>query len=125
MVNDAKGFEEEDRKKREEIELRNMADTAIYQAEKTLKDGGDRIDAADRSGIEAAVADLKKALDDNDTEGMKMGLDRLTEAVYGATQKMYAKAQASREQAQAGPKEAGGASGEKVQDADFEVKDDA
>ncbi|MDD1634462.1 MAG: molecular chaperone DnaK [Methanomicrobiales archaeon] len=125
MVNDAKGFEEEDRKKREEIELRNMADTAIYQAEKTLKDGGDRIDAADRSGIEAAVADLKKALDDNDTEGMKKGLDRLTEAVYGATQKMYAKAQASREQAQAGPKETGGASGEKVQDADFEVKDDA
>ncbi|MDD1654637.1 MAG: molecular chaperone DnaK, partial [Methanomicrobiales archaeon] len=124
MVNDAKGFEEEDRKKREEIELRNMVDTAIYQAEKTLKDAGDKIDAADRSGIESAVADLRKALDANDTDGMKKGLDRLTEAVYGVTQKMYAKAQASREQAQAGPKEAGGASGENVQDADFEVKDE-
>jgi molecular chaperone DnaK len=124
MVNEAKGFEEEDRKKREEIELRNMADTAIYQAEKTLKDGGDRIEPADRSSIEGAVADLRKALDGNESEGMKKGLDRLTEAVYGVTQKMYAKAQASREQSQAGPKETGGASGEKVVDADFEVKDE-
>jgi molecular chaperone DnaK len=124
MVNEAKGFEEEDRKKREEIELRNMADTAIYQAEKTLKDGGDRIEPADRSSIEGAVADLRKALDGNDNEGMKKGLDRLTEAVYGVSQKMYAKAQASREHSQAGPKETGGASGEKVVDADFEVKDE-
>jgi molecular chaperone DnaK len=125
MVNDAKGFEEEDRKKREEIELHNMADTAIYQAEKTLKDAGDKIDAADRSGIEAAAGDLRKAMDGNDTEGMKKGLDRLTEAVYGATQKMYAKAQAAREQAQARPSGSGGATDEKVVDADFEVKDDA
>ncbi|MDD1653259.1 MAG: molecular chaperone DnaK [Methanomicrobiales archaeon] len=125
MVNEAKGFEEEDRKKREEIELHNMADTAIYQAEKTLKDAGDKIETADRSGIEAAVADLRKAMDANETEGMKKGLDRLTEAVYGVTQKMYAKAQTAREQAQAGPSGGGGAGGEKVVDADFEVKDDA
>ncbi|MDD1656561.1 MAG: Hsp70 family protein, partial [Methanomicrobiales archaeon] len=125
MVNEAKGFEEEDRKKREEIELHNMADTAIYQAEKTLKDAGDKIESADRSGIEAAADNLRKAMDANDTEGMKKGLDRLTEAVYGVTQKMYAKAQAAREQAQAGPAGSGGATDEKVVDADFEVKDDA
>jgi len=125
MVNDAKGFEEEDRKKREEIELRNMADSAIYQAEKTLKDAGDRIDAADRAGIESAVGDLRKALDANDPDGMKKELERLTEAVYGVTQKMYAKAQAARQEGQAGPAGSGGTSDEKVVDADYEVKDDA
>lgn len=121
MVDDSKKFEEEDRKKREEIEVRNTADTAVYTAEKTLKESKDKIAADDQKKIEDAVAALKTSLEGDDVEEIKKKMEELTEAVYAVTAKLYQEAQ----KAQA---EAGAAGAEKtddnVVDADFDVKDE-
>jgi molecular chaperone DnaK len=116
MMGDAKQFEDEDRKKREEIELRNTADTAVFTAERALKDARDMIDASERQTIESAIADLKKALEGDDLEAIRQKMDALTEAVYAVTTKMYQQAQAQAQQ-QAGQKD------DTVVDADYEVKE--
>jgi len=113
MMDEARRFEEEDRKKREEIELRNAADTAIFTAERAISDAKETIEAADRERIESAIADLKKALEGDDTEAIRQKMDALTEAVYAFTTKVYQRAQA------------GTAAGkdDNVVDADYEVKE--
>jgi len=113
MMDEARRFEEEDRKKREEIELRNAADTAIFTAERAIKDAKDTIETSDRERIESAIADLKKALEGDDTEAIRQKMDALTEAVYAFTTKVYQRAQA------------GTAAGkdDNVVDADYEVKE--
>jgi len=93
MVNDAKKFEEEDNKKKEEIELRNNADMAIFSAEKLLKDSADQIDAEDKEKIEAGIEKTKAALTDGDSEKIKTEVEALTEAVFAATTKIYQKVQ--------------------------------
>ncbi|HNQ33791.1 MAG TPA: molecular chaperone DnaK, partial [Methanoculleus sp.] len=93
MMNDAKKFEADDLKKREEIDLRNTADTAVFTAERALKEAKDSIDAAEREKIESAIADLKKALEGDDLDAIKQKMDALTEAVYAVTTKMYQQAQ--------------------------------
>ncbi|HOB07633.1 MAG TPA: molecular chaperone DnaK [Methanoculleus sp.] len=113
MMDEARRFEEEDRKKREEIELRNAADTAIFTAERAIKDAKETIETSDRERIESAIADLKKALEGDDTEAIRQKMDALTEAVYAFTTKVYQRAQA------------GTAAGkdDNVVDADYEVKE--
>ena len=113
MMDEARRFEEEDRKKREEIELRNAADTAIFTAERAIKDAKDTIETSDRERIESAIADLKKALEGDDTEAIRQKMDALTEAVYAFTTKVYQRAQA------------GTAAGkdDNVVDADYKVKE--
>jgi molecular chaperone DnaK len=93
MVNDAKKFEEEDNKKKEEIELRNTADMAIFSAEKLLKDSAEQIDAEDKEKIEAGIEKTKSALTDGDSETIKTEVEALTEAVFAATTKIYQKVQ--------------------------------
>ncbi|MBN1195252.1 MAG: molecular chaperone DnaK [Methanomicrobiaceae archaeon] len=122
MVTKAKQFEEEDRKNREEIELRNNADTAIFTAEKLLKDNRDKIDAADIETIEKGVTSVKKALEDDDSETIRKEMESLTEAVFAATTKIYQQAQAA-EQAHA-PGQESTATDDTVVDADYEVKDE-
>ncbi|MEN6342113.1 MAG: molecular chaperone DnaK [Methanospirillum sp.] len=125
MVDDAKAFESEDSKKKEEIELRNQADTAVFSAERMLKENGDKLEAGDRTKVEEAVGRLKKALGDDDLEGMKREMESLSEALYAATTKLYQKAQAeaaaSQQPGDAGP--ATGTKDESVVDADFNVKE--
>ncbi|KAF5046192.1 molecular chaperone DnaK [Methanoculleus horonobensis] len=121
MMDDAKKFEAEDQKNREEIELRNTADTAIFTAERAMKDAGDSIEAADREKIESAIADLKKALDGDDLEAIKQKMDALTEAVYALTTKMYQQAQATAAQQQQA--EGAAKKDDNVVDADYEVKE--
>ncbi len=120
MMDDAKKFEEEDRKKREEIELRNTADTAIFTAERALKDAGDTIDAADRQKIEDGITELKKALEGDDLEAIKQKMDALTEAVYAITTKMYQQAQAAQQQAEGAAQR----DDDTVVDADYEEKEE-
>jgi|LSQX01.1.fsa_nt_gb molecular chaperone DnaK len=120
MMDDAKKFEEEDQKKREEIEIRNTADTAIFTAERAMKDAGDSIEAADKEKIESAIADLKKALEGDDLEAIKQKMDALTEAVYALTTKMYQQAQAAAQQEKA---EGAAKKDDNVVDADYEVKE--
>ncbi len=120
MMDDAKKFEEEDQKKREEIEIRNTADTAIFTAERAMKDAGDSIEAAEKEKIESAIADLKKALEGDDLEAIKQKMDALTEAVYALTTKMYQQAQAAAQQEKA---EGAAKKDDNVVDADYEVKE--
>ena len=120
MMNDAKKFEAEDLKKREEIDLRNTADTAVFTAERALKEAKDSIDAAEREKIESAIADLKKALEGDDLDAIKQKMDALTEAVYAVTTKMYQQAQQQAAQQKA---EGAAKKDDTVVDADYEVKE--
>ncbi|WP_298432174.1 molecular chaperone DnaK [Geobacter sp.] len=127
MVKDAESHAAEDRKKRELIEARNQADSLVYSTEKSLKEYGDKIDAAEKQKIEDAVAALKKVMEGDDAEALKKASDELMQASHKLAEAVYAKAQA--EGAQPGAEAAGeagaGTKGEKVVDADFEeVKDD-
>ena len=76
MVRDAESHADEDKKRREEVELRNQAEQLTYQAERTLKDLGDKVSAEDRSEIESQVAALREALKGSDTELIKAGMDK-------------------------------------------------
>src|SRR5512133_1485874 len=101
MMDAAKQFEAEDKKKRDEIELRNQADTAIFTAEKMLKESGDKLEAEDKTRIEDGVAAVRKALGDDNLDEIKKSMESLTEAVYAATTKLYQKMQAEQASAQA------------------------
>ncbi|HJJ43137.1 MAG TPA: molecular chaperone DnaK [Methanocorpusculum sp.] len=134
MVKDAKQFEAEDKKRREEIEQRNNADNAVYAAEKLVndKETADKIDAEDKEKISSAAAELKEVLakEDASSELMKEKMDALQEVVFAATSKMYQKVQ--EEQQAAGNASGSGCEGncdscntdDNVVDADFEVKKD-
>ncbi len=125
MVRDAESHAAEDKKKREQIEARNQADSLAYQTEKSLKEYGDKIDAAEKKNIEEKLAALKKSLEGSDAEAMKKASDELMQASHKLAEAVYAKAQAGAE-AQPGGEAAqeGGAKDDNVVDADFEeVKD--
>jgi molecular chaperone DnaK len=119
MVRDADAHAAEDKKKRELIEARNHADSLAYSTEKSLKEFGDKIDAAEKQKIEDALAALKKAMEGNDAEAIKKASEDLTQASHKLAEAIYAKTQAGAEHADATPHE-GEAKGEKVVDADFE-----
>jgi molecular chaperone DnaK len=124
MVRDAEAHASEDRQKRELIEARNQADSLAYSTEKSLKEFGDKIDAAEKQRIEEALATLKKSLEGSDADAIKKASDELMQASHKLAEAVYAKAQPGSDQPGEEPK-AEGAKGEKVVDADFEeVKDE-
>jgi molecular chaperone DnaK len=124
MVNEATKFEAEDKARREEIEVRNLADSAVFNAEKMLRESGDKIDAADRDRVQEGIDKVKKALDADNPEELKKQMEALTEAVYAVTTKLYQKIQAERQAQEAGG-QAGAAPGQgDVQDADYTMKDE-
>jgi molecular chaperone DnaK len=104
MMREAESHAEDDRKRKEEIETRNHADQAAYAAEKMLKDAGDKVSASDKQSIEAAIEDLKKAIEKNDTAEMKRAMEVLNTAQHKAAEAMYKAAGA----AQAGGSQPGG-----------------
>jgi molecular chaperone DnaK len=133
MMDAAKQFEADDKKKREEIELRNQADTAIFTAEKMLKESGDKLDTADKTKVEEGVAAVRKAVEADNLDEIKKSMESLTEAVYTATTKIYQKIQAEQQaSAQAQQQGAGADPGEQqesktddnVVNADYKVKDE-
>ncbi len=126
MVREAESHASEDKKKRELIEARNQADSLAYTTEKSLKEFGDKIDAAEKQKIEDGLAALKKTLEGDDTEAIKKASDELMQASHKLAEAVYAKAQpGAEEQGGAAPHEGEEAKGEKVVDADFEeVKDE-
>jgi len=125
MVTDAESHAEEDRKKKEAAEVRNTADTLVYQTEKTLSDLGDKVPDSTRTEVEAAVADVKSALEGDDTEAIKSALEKLQQSSYKLAEIMYADAQAGAETSAAGSGEAEAASEEEeVVEADYEVVDE-
>jgi len=134
MVKDAKQFEEEDKKRRDEIELRNNADNAVYAAEKLVndKETSAKIDTEDKEKISSGASALKDVLakEDASSEEIKEKMDALQEVVFAATSKMYQKIQ--EEQQAAGNAAGSGCEGncdscktdDNVVDADYEVKKD-
>jgi molecular chaperone DnaK len=114
MMREAESHADEDKKRKEEIEGRNRADQAVYAAERMMKDTGDKLPASDRSAIESAVADLKKAIEANDVPGMTRGMEALTQAQHKAAETLYKQQQsggaAPGGDASGGGPEGGGAS---------------
>ncbi len=89
MVRDAEAHAEEDRRRKEEADVRNQADTLVYQTEKLLRDQGDKISGDEKSSVEEKLADLKSALSGSDVEAMRNATDALMSASQGFTQKLY------------------------------------
>ncbi|HRX57324.1 MAG TPA: molecular chaperone DnaK [Eubacteriales bacterium] len=130
-VSDAEKFADEDKKRKDEVEVRNHADQLVYTTERSMREMGDKIDAAGKDEVEKAVADLKKTLEGSDIEMIKTGSEHLTEVSYRVFGKVYEQ-QAAQQQAsqQAGGPQQGPADEpqdapqDDVVDADYEVVDD-
>jgi molecular chaperone DnaK len=143
MVKEAELHAEEDKREREKAEVHNEADNMIYSTEKNIKDLGDKINAADKSKTESAIADLRKALESGDIQAIKDKTEALKQVSYKIAEELY-KAQGA-QQGGAGPDftagpggagnnagaSAGNAAGDNMgsntksaEDADYEVVDD-
>ncbi len=134
MVQEAEQHAAEDKERKEAVEIRNQADSMVYQAEKTIKDFKDQADAAAIEKLQTALDELKEALKGSEIEPVKTKLEALTGPLYEMTSAMYQKK--SEEQAAQEAQAAQGAPGageesaaqqedkENVVDADFEVKED-
>ena len=126
MIKDAEAHADEDRKHRETVEVRNQADAMVHAAEKTLKDLGDKVEGEDRANIEAAIGDLKKALEGSDKDIIETKTQALAEASSKLAEKAYT---ASAEEGGPEPVDANASaqqdSADDVVDAEFEeVKED-
>jgi len=134
LIKDAELHADDDKKKRELVDARNAGDALIYSTEKSIKDLGDKVDAATKSSVDGAISSLKKAMEGENTSEIKKLTEELTQASHKLAEAMYK--QASQQQAgQEGDQQAGGSAGtsqekrskgdDDVVDADFEeVKDD-
>ena len=104
MVNESRRHEAEDRKRKEAVEVRNNADTLAYQAEKAVKDLGDKIPANDRSQIENKIGELREALKGDDVARIRRLSEEVQQATYALSQQMYA-GQAPESGGSAGPRD--------------------
>ncbi|MBA2258806.1 MAG: molecular chaperone DnaK [Acidobacteria bacterium] len=95
MMKEADANAEADRKRKEEIETRNQADQAVYAAERMLKDAGDKVPATDRQPVEAAIEEVRRAIEKNDTEAMKRGMESLNTVQHKVAEAMYRSAQSA------------------------------
>jgi len=110
MMKEAESHADEDKKRREEIELRNRADQAVYGAERLIKDTGDKLSAADKQAIESAMEAVKKANEGTDAAAVQKALDELTAAQHRAAESLY-KQQAAGGGQPGGPEAGGSAAG--------------
>ncbi|MBU0927299.1 MAG: molecular chaperone DnaK [Spirochaetes bacterium] len=134
MVKEAEAHAEEDKRERDRAEARNEADSLIYTTEKSLKDYGDKVSAEEKATIEAAVADLKKAVEANEAEPMKEKIEALKQASYKLAEQVYknaspgAQGAPGAEAGDAGTQGPQGQSGDGAnggaEDADYRVVDD-
>ncbi len=119
-VKDAERFAEEDKKQKEAVEVKNRAESMIFQSEKTLEELGDKLTDDDKAPIKAAIEKLKETVKGNDTEALKADTEALEKAFYAVSEKLY--------QAQGGGADAQGATGEQASNdgtyynADYEDK---
>jgi molecular chaperone DnaK len=127
MVKEAESHAEEDKKRRELVEMRNQAEALVHSTERMLKDYGDKVAAADKATVETAMADLKSAIQGDDKDAIKQKIDSLAQASMKLGEAMYQSAQGGATGGAGGPQGSAGAGGpdDKVVDVDFEeVKDD-
>jgi molecular chaperone DnaK len=123
MVKEAESHAEEDKKRRELVEIRNQAEALVHSTERMLKEYGDKVPAGDKATVEAAVADLKGAIQGEDRDAIKQKVDALAQASMKLGEALYQSSQTSA--AGAGPTASTPGDDDKVVDVDFEeVKDD-
>jgi molecular chaperone DnaK len=94
MVKQAEEFADQDKKKKEEVEIKNQADTLAYSVERSLKDFGDKVSQDDRLNIERKLTDLKEALKGTDAEKIKKSMEELSQAAHKLAEEVYKQAQA-------------------------------
>jgi len=131
-VKEAEQFSEEDKKLKEKIELRNQADTLIYSVEKTLKESGDKVSEEEKTGINENIKELKKALEEDNAENIKAGIEKLTTSSHKLAEEIYKKASAEKQQQETAKEGEESKESEtkekkdeeKVVDADYEVEKD-
>ena len=123
-VKDAEAHAEEDKKKKDEIEARNNAESLVYNSEKTISELGDKISSEEKAKVEEEIANVKKALEGTDVEAIKQATEKLTTAFYAISEKLYSQAQqaagANTENAQGPNVDENG----NVYDADYKVEED-
>ena len=128
MVKDAEANAETDKKKREEVDVKNQADSLVFQVEKNIKEHGDKISPEDKSKIEADLKDLKEALEKNDAEVIKQKTQDLTQSSMKMGEAMYKDQQSTEapgaEQPQQENKSDENKNEDDVIDADYEEVDD-
>ena len=90
MMDEADRYKEEDEKRKEQVEIRNNADAAVYQVENTMKEMGDKLTDGEKNDLENAKADLKSALEGTDTDAIKTKLDALYEVLHKVSERIYA-----------------------------------
>ena len=128
-VKEAEAHAAEDKKKKEEVEVRNNADSLVYNTEKTLKELEGKISDEEKAKVEAELANVKKELEGNDTDKIKAASEKLTQVFYDISSKLYSKAGGSEAganaEAGAGASTDGNNAEENVvHDADYKVEDD-
>ena len=131
-VKEVEQFAEEDKKKRESVDLRNNADQMVYQTEKLISEDGDKFSADDKSALQTKVDTLKEALKSDNEDAIKSAQEDLKNKFYEVSQKLYEAAQQAQGGAQAGPQgagynpnaQAGGNAGQEYTDADYTEVDD-
>jgi len=125
MVDDAKKHEAEDKKKRDEVDMRNQADQLIYQTEKNLEEFKDKLSDEDRKGLDDAVEKLKKSKEGSNVDDIRSSLDELNKKWNDVASKMYASAkeQEPEETAKAPGQKKKETGNDEIEDADFEVVD--
>jgi len=125
-VKEAEQYAAEDKKRKEEVDVRNSADQLLYQSEKTLADMGDKIDPADKQKIEDGMAKLRTAASGTDTAAIKAATDELQQTFFAVSEKLYQQAAPNGDPgAQAGPNPGGAqGGGDGYYDADYTVVDD-
>ena len=125
MVKEAEAHADEDKKRRELVEIKNQGEALVHSTERMLKDYGDKVPAGDKSLVETAVAELKTALQGEDRDAIKANTDALAQASMKLGEAMYQASQGQAAGGGGGPQAASGGSDDKVVDVDFEeVKDD-
>ena len=127
-VKDAEAHASEDKKKKEEIEVRNNAESLVYNSEKTLKDLGDKVSGEEKAKVETEIANVKKVLEGTDTEKIKEATEKLTTVFYEISEKLYKQANATQQgttgaDANTGTEGATTDGGETVYDAEYNVED--
>ena len=120
-VQEAERFAEEDKKRKEEVDTRNNAESLVYQTEKSLAELGDKVTAAEKAPIEEQLNKLKETLKGSDTAAIKADSEELTKRFYTIAEKLYAQAAP---QGEAGAQQQGGNGPDGAVDADFEVVDE-
>ncbi|HIU09353.1 MAG TPA: Hsp70 family protein, partial [Candidatus Limiplasma pullistercoris] len=116
-VKEAEQYAEQDKKRKEEVEIQNRADTLIYEMEKQLRENGDKLDSADKETVQHEIDEFKKVRESGDTEAIKNAMESMTQKVYQIFGKLY-----QQEGGQPGAGEGPQVNDDGTIDADAEVK---